>query len=274
MPRLALSLALLLGVTLCSLATPAAEPAADQAESDETRRLIAAELPNWKFFVGRGPERPLKLQPQSALRWSNPGTGRVFGDVYVWTDRGRPEVVMSLFKAWQPANGFHVELHSLTGEALAAEREEKPIWHPARPGITLADVPDAEAPADTPARRLAQMKAIAREFSINLRDRRVNDSGENQALRLLNQPLYRYEPEAKELTDGALFAFALGTDPELFLVLEASGGRWQYGVARMNDGAMSVLYRGQVVQSFDRAADRDHERDPYVLKRVPETPRP
>ncbi|MEV9174299.1 hypothetical protein AB0115_29475, partial [Klebsiella pneumoniae] len=68
MPRLALSLALLLGVTLFSLATPAAEPAADQAESDETRRLIEAELPNWKFFVGRGQERPLRLQPQSMLR--------------------------------------------------------------------------------------------------------------------------------------------------------------------------------------------------------------
>ena len=272
MPRLALCLALLLAWTgLSHLA--AEEPAADKAESDETRRLIEAELPNWKFFVGPQLETPLQRQPQSVLRWSNPGTGRVFGDVYVWTGHGRPEAVMSLFKAWQPANGFHVELHSLTRQEIAAERDGKPIWRPARPGLTLANVPEADPPADTPARRLAQMKGIAREFSIRLRDRRVNDTGENQVLRLLNQPLYRYEPEGKDLTDGALFTFALGTDPELFLVLEARSGSWQYGIARMNDGAMSVLYRGEEVQSFDRAAERDHERDPYVLKRVPETPR-
>jgi len=276
MPRLALALLLLLvwPIALCSMA--ADEPAVDKAEFDETRRLIEAELPNWKFFTGLQLENPLEQEPKSLLRWSNPGTGRVFGDVYVWTDRGRPEVVMSLFKAWQPANGFHVELHSLTRGDISAEREGKPVWHPARPGVVLAAVPEAEPPADTPARRLVQMKAIAREFSIVLRDRRVSDSGENQTLRLLNQPLYRYElrgHDSKDLVDGALFAFALGTDPEIFLMLEARGAAWQYGLARMNDGAMSVLYRERELQSFERAADRDHQRDPYVLRKLPETPR-
>ena len=33
-------------------------------------------------------------------------------------------------------------------------------------------------------------------------------------MRLLAQPIYRYENTKGDLIDGALFAFVLGTDPE------------------------------------------------------------
>jgi hypothetical protein len=88
--------------------------ARDAVESEETTRLIKAELPNWEFWKGTDRKSGLKLEPKSVLRWTNPGTGRVYGDLYLRTADGRPEVVMSLFKAWDPADGFHAEMHSLS----------------------------------------------------------------------------------------------------------------------------------------------------------------
>lgn len=243
------------------------EATADSAEVKETRRLIDAELPRWSFQVGPG-KREVKLEPKSLLRWSNPGTGRVFGDLYVATDEGRPMVVMSLFYAWQPANGFHVELHSLTAGELTGRRAGAVTWSPSRPGMVLKGVPGSEKPAGTAVARLAQMKGMAREFSVVLEDRRVSDAGEEQALRLLSQPLYRYPAGVPGAVDGGLFAFALGTDPEIFVLLEGRETEWQYGLVRMNDGVLTVLYRGKEAQRFERAAERDHEHDPYVLKRI------
>ena len=51
--------------------------------------------------------------------------------------------------------------------------------------------------------------------------------------------LYRwYGKLPKELLDGALFAFVQGTDPEIFLLIEAEkmerGARWRYAASRMN----------------------------------------
>src|SRR5258708_40045913 len=86
----------------------------DAEESEQTTRVVQAELPRWKMWVGPERDRELKLEPKSVLRWTNPGTQRVYGDVFVWTLEGRPEVVMSLFKVWEPARGLHTEMHSLS----------------------------------------------------------------------------------------------------------------------------------------------------------------
>ena len=245
-------------------------------ESAETTRLIAAELPNWKFWKGVDRASELELEPKSVLRWTNPGTGRVYGDLYLWTANGRPEVAMSLFKAWEPANGFHVELHSLSLLPLEAERNRKVVWQPRKAGVDLRNVPDAAAPADTPIRRLTQMRALANEFSVNLTDYRQNKAGEKQALRLLPQPIYRYRSVDTDLIDGAMFVFVLGTDPEVFLLLEGHRLKevtnWQFGLARMNDSPLIVMHKQEEVWRVDRASSRDDLRDPYVLMRVPETP--
>jgi hypothetical protein len=261
-------------VALCIASAVAAEESdsLEAREQKETSRLIATELPNWAFWAGEGRARTLVMQPKSVLKWSNPATGRVYGDVYVWTDNGRPEVIMSLFKAWQPANGFHVELHSLSTGELSAERSGETAWQVTKPGIEMTALSDAPVPAASPALRLTQMKALAREFSVELTDRRVNDKGEEQSLRLLSQPLYRYAESNGELRDGGLFTFALGTDPEVFLLLEADQGGWKYGIVRMNDGALVVLRNDKPVWTTGRAGDRDNLHDPYILKRLPETP--
>ena len=70
-------------------------------------------------------------------------------------------------------------------------------------------------------------------------------------MRLLSQPLYRYDGSEAPLIDGGLFAFVQGTDPETLLLIEArrvdGKPRWEYGLARMNHVAMRVSHRGQPV---------------------------
>ena len=60
------------------------------------------------------------------------------------------------------------------------------------------------------------------------------DSTDREELRLLPKPLYRYEPKAGPVIDGAVFAFVMGTDPESLLLIEAvkSGGK-QSGSSRL-----------------------------------------
>jgi hypothetical protein len=119
------------------------------------------------------------------------------------------------------------------------------------------------------------MRILANDFTAELTDFRQNNSGERQSLRRLTQPLYRYQSTAPELLDGALFAFTLGTDPEVFLLLEArrvgEAFAWQYGLARMNNDAMIVLHKERKVQTFERVLQRDQMRDSYVLMRIPES---
>jgi hypothetical protein len=121
------------------------------------------------------------------------------------------------------------------------------------------------------------MRTLAAEFSAVLTDYRRNNSGERQALRMLTQPMYRYQSTMDELIDGSLFAFVLGTDPEVFLLLEArrtkDGARWQFGLARMNNDSLAVMHHDTEVWSRHRADLKDRLRDPYVLTRVPESPR-
>ena len=40
-------------------------------------------------------------------------------------------------------------------------------------------------------------------------------------MRLLTEPLYRYENTKGDLIDGGLFAFVVATDPDAFLLIEA-----------------------------------------------------
>ncbi len=90
------------------------------------------------------------------------------------------------------------------------------------------------------------------------------DGGERRELRLLTNPLYRYQSSDPAVTDGALFAFvcSVGTDPEAFLVLEsrrtAEGPRWHYCLARFSHLGLFVDYQGREVWRSVRGPGDDY----------------
>jgi hypothetical protein len=81
----------------------------------------------------------------------------------------------------------------------------------------------------------------------------VVNEGSQQQLRLMDQPVYQYGAGPDGLLDGSLFAFVVGTDPEVLLLIEArettDGREWHYALARMNRDAMRVRFRDREVWS-------------------------
>ena len=176
------------------------------------------------------------MEPEPVLRWTNHLGRRFYGDVYVWTHEGRPEVVASVTTIFTAKPSTYTEIQSLSTVLPVLSRDEKVVWEPAEPGVEFKPLPGAPKPAATPAARLLQLRNLAMRFSV-VADYGI-DKEQKEDLRLLGTPVYRYQSEAQGVADGALFAFTKGTDPDAFLLIEARGKKddieWQYAFARFN----------------------------------------
>lgn len=221
-------------VVLC-VAFSQAEPAETDPSKLAPAEAFKKEAAAYDVRLESRPGDKLVLEKEPVLHWDNPARTGEDGSVFVWTLDGRPQIIGTIFtyRLNDKINRKH-EYHSLALEPLTAKLNDKAVWTPNSAGIKLQPLPKAPAPAGSGRLRLTQMKALAREFSASMRE----PDGEQFQLRLLTQPLYRYEPKSKEVLDGALFAFSLGTDPEVILLLEARGTKeghqWEYGLARFH----------------------------------------
>ena len=189
------------------------------------------------------PEKLTLLEP--VLRFNDNVTGVIDAVLFLWTDKGRPEVAAS-FWFRRSSQTEHHEFQSLSTKKLVAKRGGQPAWHPSEPGIEMKPIAKDSPPATTALQRLFQMRSLAREFSAS-----VTDPTGRQQLRLLPQPVYRYGGSERELLDGALFLFVKGTNPEAMLLLEASavgsGHQWQYALARMTVRQIEVHRGGELI---------------------------
>jgi hypothetical protein len=243
---------------------PAAGDDRIRDEADEAERLCAAEMPRWTLTADGV---ALDAPKESVLRWTNPLAGRVYGNTYVWLQNGRPAAVSCLFRNFEPWRTFNAEFAALGATRLVASREGKVMWRP-KDAWEWKAVPGAAAPAATAAGRTVQMRALIGEFAVEVLDTRNEPRGENQTPRLLPNPLYRYNAEQAKSLDGGLYAFVLGTDPELMLLIEcdtaAPKPQWRFGVTRMNRDTVRLKHRGETV--WEAAWTRDHgPEDPYLF---------
>ncbi len=240
---------LLISATVFSMTDPLlGDPQADEkARAEEFRVLAKREAAAYTMRL-ESSERPLTLQPEPILKWSNPVIGSIYGDVFIWTADGRPEAVASIYKFYSPLTHRANEFHSLALGKLTAERDGIAVWTPSRAGLELKPIPGAPAPADSAAARLRQMRAMAQEFT----GRQTSREGVDRDMRLLAQPIYRYENTKGDLIDGGLFVFVLGTDPEAFLLIEArrppkGAAEWHFGATRMNSITLRISHRGREI---------------------------
>jgi hypothetical protein len=219
----------------------------DLEEAAEAERICVDQLPRWRLTADGS---ALDTPKDSVLRWTNPSAGRVYGNTYVWLQKGRPVAVGTQFRMFHPYPSFYAELAALTGTKLVAKRDDKVMWEP-KGEWKWHRLSGAPTPAPTAAQRLVQMRALAGEFAVEVHDTRNVLKGELQTPRLLPKPLYRYDAEKTKSLDGSLFAFVLGTDPELMLLVEcdtaAAKPEWLFGVGRMNRDAMRLKRKGETV---------------------------
>ena len=227
---------------------------ADDVKREATEEALAQfqdEAAAYRILI-EGDTKPLALHDESVLHWGNPARTRENGAFYVWLRDGRPEVAGSIF-TYQTNEAVKMkhEMVSLSARPLRAEYRDQLAWAPTRGGVAMKPFEDAPPSAGSPRLRLTQMRNLTRRFAATL----TEQDGDATELRLMSQPLHRYESESAGIVDGGLFALVAGTDPEVLVLIEAraSGGaaRWHYGLARCHHVALNVRLDGEDVWSVE-----------------------
>jgi hypothetical protein len=267
---MSLACALLLAA-LCA-EDPATTPVKASPRQEQVLQAInLEEARHWEMWLDASRTKKAELIEKPFSVWTNPTVtfGVQHGSVFLWMYEGRPMVVGSIF-AHPVGKGKRKlvhEFHSLAPEPLAAvcKDEQNSAWEPTS-GITLQPLADAPKPEATPARRLLQMRAIGREFGGHI----IDWQKQRWELRLQPQPVYRYEKSPAGVIDGGLLALVsnAGTDPEVFLLLEATEDGWQHALLRFAASDLYVTRKDKEVWTSLKAPENTQFHNPDHTYRV------
>ena len=214
-------------------------PAGDgKPANDALRTFYRKTAEKYVFFHDAERQQPLMLAEKPVMKWANDND--YSGDVFVWTRDDLPEVIGGVLSGPREGNrrGVGVEFHLLATDPIpAADLQGRSRWAP-KSGLERHRLDDVPKPAESAVARLTQMRQILRDFSAHM------DANGEWELRLLPQPLTRYQPKDGPVVDGALFTFVWtrGTDPELILLFECrkttAGTAWFYAPVRFSNRAL------------------------------------
>jgi hypothetical protein len=255
-----------LAIMACLLPGPVSTA---QDEDAEYARFRAA-VESYQITVGASGEA-LQLDAGSLLEWTNPVRQQERGSVFIWLRDGRPSVISSFFTYEHEGKVYDkAEFHSLADERLRMTRDGEECWTP-KPGLKWESVRGVADPAPSERQRLVQMRSIARGYRVRLFDL----EGEPTELRFLAQPLYRYNAPAQGVLDGAIFSYAVATDPEALLIVEAAGDaaapQWRCAFARFHYWRLeAATSAGNVAWS----AELDRTQESHVIGDVAQFEKP
>src|SRR5262245_32001652 len=262
----AIALGALAGVAFGGRLGVADEPPKDSEEEARLKRQLkdmTRSAAQHTLASTDTPKRTFKFQEAALLRSSNPVSGTKDGAIFLWTDRGRPQVALKVF-TFDNKSYAHAWL-SLSESTLTAERDGKVIWNPSEPGVAFREVPDAPKPAETAAQRLRQMRATAEKFTSTYTAAHLDNKPFE--LRLLTQPLYRYETEDAK-ADGAVFAFVQSTALVSLLLLESrstrDGAQWHYAYAGLVSGPVKAKYGDKEIANIEKDYSQRDRTKPYL----------
>jgi hypothetical protein len=248
---------------------PDIAPPTAQELADKRMVFMKTALARYTIQVG-GQKEPARVA-DPCLRWTNPiGTGAA-GVIAVYAHHGGRPAAIGQFFLWGQTKWVN-EFTIIPESDVTILRTGRLFWKPTEYVCKFTDLPGAPPAAPKPVLRLAQMRALAANFSV------VDYFGAKETkedLRLLPQPVYRYA-EGKTILDGALFVFVLGTDPECCVLLEAYQDgkvpRYRYAVAPMSIFQLEARYKGAPVWAIERRPDAGDQCRSYYAG--PYTPEP
>ncbi len=245
---------LLLVLPPCATAQPAPAAAEDARFTDEAkqRRLdfLCERFQSYSLAAAARSDRPFAHKQEPLVHFNNP-VREAFSDaaVFLWLEDGRPRAAATIEICSK--GQISREFTSLSNEPLECRGEEGERWQPKPAELAGRDLPDAPPPKTTEKGRLLQMGQLARRFRVVMKEATTNRPSE---LRLMSRPIYRFAAEKAGIVDGALYAFAEGTDPEALLLLEAVRGAsdsldWQYTLVRMTSRPLEAELDGRQIWS-------------------------
>src|SRR5262245_22580497 len=255
---------MLLSGFLALFALAADEPAKQPSALEQRLREInVAEARTWEIYLDTNHRTKAEFVERPAYLWTNPtkGSGQ-YGTVFLWVSQGRPAAIGSFFghpmaQGTTERRRMVHEFHALAQTQLypVCNDGDTQTWRP-EAAISLKPLADAPPVDASAARRLLTIRTIGRQFGGYTVDWRK----QRWELRLLPQPLFRYENPPADIVDGALLALVTdaGTDPEVLLLLEArKDGGWHYAVMRFSDSSVYVLRAGEEVFKSVRGVDKE-----------------
>lgn len=245
----------------------------DTADRSERLQFLQAKVAEFELSREGDPGAtvPFALTKAPVLRYSNVErlSGTTDGATFLWLEGTRPVAAVS-FSIRNPDEIVVRECTSFVDQKLICQSGGKDVWTPPAGNSVAQSFPEAPVPAKSKTQRLTQIRNLARKFEATC----YNRKDEPFALRLLPQPLHRYEAEKAGILDGAVFAFVVSNDPELLLVIEAAQSvdkepAWQYTLARMSSWKEKVQLDGREVWSVDNYYDLgDRTGGPYAEARA------
>lgn len=240
--RLLRPVALIAGMLLAFVAAGRGNDPTDEDNAARLAILVEAAA-EYTLTPRDHPDRPYTQLDQPVLRYSNPVRGQVLSDgaVFLWR-RGERPVAAATFSI---RNGDNVsrEFTALTEQSLVCRRGDETIWTPESSGLLEQGFERSPEPAGSPALRLTQMRSLARRFSGTYYKPRTDEPTE---LRLVSQPLYRFQDADNGINDAAVFCLAEANDPEVLLTIELASDddsrhtEWRYSLMRMSSVAMTI----------------------------------
>jgi hypothetical protein len=226
---------------------------ADEKEVAWLRETYLADAKTYRFAGGADGKDALQFEPQAVMHWASPDDWS--GDLFVWSRRGRPEVIGCMLAGPNEAGRrrFYHEFHALSVATPPDQRfPDGNAWKLSSPPLEMKPVADVPGPYVSAKPWLAQMRDVAKGYTFG-----TIFQGGTWELRLLPQPIHKYrnpalskaagKPSGKdrfEWHEGAIFAFvqSTGTDAEALLVVEAretaEGVRWHYAPVRMTNNPL------------------------------------
>lgn len=235
-------------------ATP--ETATRKKQREENLKAMEERAADAKVrVVSNGKRSDAELVSKPLFHYSDQPRRITDATLWGWVADGRLVAACKIEKydLENPANQWLYCFGSLAPGLVQAEWPAGHDFSAKKPGIELARLAAAPAPAEGPSARLRQMKELAGRFSATMIEATVRDN--RQEMRLLPRPIYRYEKPTGEMQDGAVFGFTTnGTNPDAILVVELHkspdlGGEWKFSVAGMTTGGLSVKFDDKEVWS-------------------------
>lgn len=237
-----------------SLSQEATPPTANQGEVAAATEFLQGLVNEMRVDVPESQSADdWQVRRAPLFKYSDPARGYLAAGVWRIGAPGRPKGVVSL-EYWprmddnspgQPYLSYEFIVVAGRPFELISTKDQL-TWRGSGPAVEFRDVPDGPAPAESPRQRLTQMRNILRRFAVKEVYR-----GDPNALRLLSQPIDRYEDPGEGILDGGAFIFAYGTNPEALILLESTQDqRWRYAVLRMSWAESVVELDGQEVQKF------------------------
>lgn len=237
----------------------------EEAQAEQGRKDMQRSAAQYILWSADMPRLAFKFHETPYLRSSNPVGDSKDGALFLWTYQGRPQAVLKLY-TFNHKTFTHAWL-SLSEGTFVGERDGQIFWSPMQPGIKFHEVPDAPQPAGTAAERLRQMKTLSAKFTATYVA--LSSDGKPFELRLLTQPLLRYETEDDHRADGTVFCYVQSTAPVGLLLLESrptpDGQRWHYAYSSLTSGLVTARYTETELFSLERGNSHRDSKQPYLL---------